>query len=44
MRAADYSYFDSPFLALAHRGGAKYPPNLHRENTAYAFGQAAALG
>jgi glycerophosphoryl diester phosphodiesterase len=44
MRAADYEYFDAPFLAFAHRGGALYPPNLHRENTAYAFGQAVSLG
>lgn len=44
MRAADYAYFDVPFIPYAHRGGALYPPNLHRENTAYAFGQAVALG
>lgn len=44
MRAADYSYFDAPFLAFAHRGGAAYPPNLHRENSQYAFDQAVALG
>jgi glycerophosphoryl diester phosphodiesterase len=44
MRAADYTYFDAPFIAYAHRGGATYPPNLHRENTAYAFGQAVELG
>jgi glycerophosphoryl diester phosphodiesterase len=44
MRAADYAYFDAPFIPYAHRGGAKYGPNLHRENTAYAFGQAVALG
>jgi glycerophosphoryl diester phosphodiesterase len=44
MRAADYPYFDAPFLAYAHRGGATYPPNLHRENTAYAFDQAVSLG
>ena len=44
MRAADYAYFDAPFIAYAHRGGATYPPNLHRENTAYAFGQAVSLG
>jgi len=44
MRAADYAYFDAPFIAYAHRGGAKYPPNLHRENTAHAFGQAVDLG
>ena len=44
MRAADFPYFDAPFLAFAHRGGATYPPNLHRENSAYAFRQAVALG
>ncbi|MFP5281963.1 MAG: glycerophosphodiester phosphodiesterase family protein [Actinomycetes bacterium] len=44
MRAADHAYFDAPFLALAHRGGAHYPPNLGRENTAHAFGEAVALG
>jgi len=44
VRAADYAYFDAPFIAYAHRGGATYPPNLHRENTAYAFGQAVSLG
>jgi glycerophosphoryl diester phosphodiesterase len=44
MRAADYSYFDAPFLAFAHRGGATYPPNQHRENTEHAFDQAVALG
>ncbi|MGI8457999.1 MAG: glycerophosphodiester phosphodiesterase family protein [Propionibacteriaceae bacterium] len=44
MRAADYSFFDAPFLALAHRGGAQYGPNLHRENTRHAFDQAYALG
>jgi glycerophosphoryl diester phosphodiesterase len=44
MRAADYAYFDAPFIPYAHRGGAKYAPNLHRENTEFAFGQAVALG
>ncbi len=44
MRAADFAYFDEPFIPYAHRGGATYPPNLHRENTRYAFGQAVALG
>ncbi|WP_375424972.1 glycerophosphodiester phosphodiesterase family protein [uncultured Friedmanniella sp.] len=44
MRAADYDYFGSGFLAFAHRGGALYPPNLHRENSRHAFEQAAALG
>ncbi len=44
MRAADYSYFDAPFLAFAHRGGANYPPNRHRENSRHAFREAVALG
>jgi glycerophosphoryl diester phosphodiesterase len=44
MRASSYPYFDARFLAFAHRGGATYPPNLHRENTLHAFGEAVALG
>ena len=44
MRAADYAYFDVPFTPFAHRGGAKYLPNLHRENSMHAFKQAIALG
>ena len=44
MRAAAYPYFDSDFLAFAHRGGALYPPNLHRENSRHAFAEAVALG
>lgn len=44
MRAADFPYFDGPFLALAHRGGATYPANLHRENSVHAFTEAAGLG
>ena len=44
MRAAEYAFFDAPFLAFAHRGGAAYRPNLRRENSRYAFGQAVALG
>ncbi|GAA1430792.1 glycerophosphodiester phosphodiesterase [Microlunatus lacustris] len=44
MRADDYAFFQAPFLPFAHRGGARYPPNLHRENTRHAFEQAAALG
>lgn len=42
--ASDHRYFDSPFIALAHRGGATYEPNLGRENSVHAFEQAAALG
>lgn len=37
-------YFDAPPVALAHRGGALYPPNVGLENTAAAFGRAVALG
>ena len=44
MKAAAYAYFDLPFAAYAHRGGALYPPNLHRENTRHAFQQAVDLG
>lgn len=44
MRAADYRYFDGPFAALAHRGGALLPANIGRENTLHAFSQAVALG
>jgi glycerophosphoryl diester phosphodiesterase len=44
MRADAYSYFDCDFLAFAHRGGALYPPNLHRENSRHAFAEAVALG
>ncbi len=44
MRASDYRYFDTRFMALAHRGGAAYPPNEGRENTVHAFGEAVKLG
>ncbi len=44
MRAERYAYFDEPFAAYAHRGGALYPPNRHRENTLHAFSQAVDLG
>lgn len=44
VRAGDYRYFDTPFMALAHRGGAAYPPNVGRENTVHAFRQAVSLG
>jgi glycerophosphoryl diester phosphodiesterase len=44
MRADAYPYFDCDFLAFAHRGGAHYPPNLHRENSRHAFAEAVALG
>ena len=44
MTAERYAYFDEPFAAYAHRGGALYPPNRHRENTLHAFQQAVGLG
>jgi glycerophosphoryl diester phosphodiesterase len=44
MRAADYAFFDVPFTAFAHRGGATYQPNLYRENSMHAFKEAVALG
>jgi glycerophosphoryl diester phosphodiesterase len=44
MRAADYAFFDMPFAAFAHRGGATYEPNLYRENSLHAFKEAVALG
>lgn len=44
MQASDYEFFDAPFLAFAHRGGAEYPANIGRENTLLAFGNAVDLG
>lgn len=44
MRARDYSYFDAPFVALAHRGGAHLPGNEGKENTIAAFRAAVDLG
>jgi glycerophosphoryl diester phosphodiesterase len=44
VKASAYAYFDVPFAAYAHRGGALYRPNLHRENTRHAFQQAVDLG
>jgi glycerophosphoryl diester phosphodiesterase len=44
MRAADYAFFDVPFTAFAHRGGATYESNLFRENSLHAFKEAVALG
>ena len=44
MRADAYAFFDADFPAFAHRGGALYAPNLHRENSRHAFGEAVALG
>lgn len=37
-------YLDHTPVALAHRGGSLYPPNLGLENTMTAFGNAVALG
>ena len=44
MRPDEFAYFDVPFIPFAHRGGAFYPPNLHRENSLHAFSEAVALG
>jgi glycerophosphoryl diester phosphodiesterase len=44
-RAADLAYFDRPVpLAIAHRGGALYEPNLGLENSRAAFARAVELG
>lgn len=43
-RAEKFCYFDTPFVALAHRGGSLHPKNLGRENSMHAFQTAAALG
>src|SRR5699024_2918605 len=37
-------YLDRPPLAMAHRGGAGYGPNLGHENTLRAFGKSVELG
>ncbi|MBK9475432.1 MAG: glycerophosphodiester phosphodiesterase [Tetrasphaera sp.] len=45
MRAADFSYFDAATpIALAHRGGTTYGPNVGIENTIRAFRHAVDLG
>ncbi|GAA4408031.1 glycerophosphodiester phosphodiesterase [Fodinibacter luteus] len=45
MRATDFTYLDHPTpLALAHRGGAGYAPNIGFENTIAAFRRAVAMG
>jgi glycerophosphoryl diester phosphodiesterase len=44
MRADGYAFLEPPFIAFAHRGGATYPPNRHRENSLHSFAEAAALG
>jgi glycerophosphoryl diester phosphodiesterase len=44
-RAADWPYFAGPRpLALAHRGGAGYAPNVGIENSLAAFANAVSLG
>lgn len=43
-RAAEFRFFDAPFLAFAHRGGAAYAPNVGHENTLRAFQAAVDLG
>lgn len=43
--AADFPYLaDAPPIAMAHRGGSTFAPNLHRENTVHAFRQAVDMG
>ena len=45
MRASDFTYLDSPTpVALAHRGGAAYAPNVGIENTVAAFRRAVDMG
>ncbi len=44
MRAAEFPYLAGPPIAMAHRGGAAYPPNVGLENTLAAFRAAVALG
>lgn len=44
-RARDLAYFDGGTpIAMAHRGGAGYPPNIGYENTVAAFRRAVELG
>ncbi|PRY56349.1 glycerophosphoryl diester phosphodiesterase [Knoellia remsis] len=44
-RAADFAYFDHDDpIAMAHRGGAAYGPNVGLENTLGAFRRAVAMG
>jgi glycerophosphoryl diester phosphodiesterase len=45
VRASDFAYLDSPTpIALAHRGGAAYAPNVGIENTVAAFRRAVDMG
>lgn len=44
-RASDFAYFDHDGpIAMAHRGGAGYEPNVGLENTMRAFREAVAMG
>lgn len=42
--ASQHPFFDAPFIAMAHRGGALLPDNIGRENTVHAFARAVELG
>ncbi len=43
--ASDFAYFaDATPVGLAHRGGSTFAPNVGRENTLAAFGQAVEMG
>lgn len=42
--AQQFPFFDVPFIAMAHRGGALLPDNVGRENSVHAFANAAHLG
>lgn len=44
MQASRYEFFDEPFAAIAHRGGWVVEADRGRENSLYAFEQAARLG
>ncbi len=44
MQRRDHPYLSAGFAALAHRGGWVTPVDAPRENSAYAFGRAVALG
>ena len=41
---SDHPYFDAPFVAMAHRGGAVDGEDFTRENTVHAFDQAVERG
>jgi len=45
VRASDFTYLDAPTpVAMAHRGGARYAPNVGFENTLAAFRRAVDMG